>query len=166
MVNRTFQSSLEVVWFAQPASAPFLHAVCVMISLAVHPCITRTSADTYTTGGCQSGRRRYADWCSTPLLQCLSDICISHGKACTRKGCQAPPQDHPWLPSPEADLSSWSAVTAFLLHLQIPSPPPTLFRPPRPTQVVPHYPAPFHFTASSNPCFGLSHLHLACSASV
>ena len=107
---------------------------------------TRTLAGAHTAGGGQSGRRRHANWCSTSLLQCLSDICISHGKACTRKACQAPPQDHPRLPPPERDLPSWSAVTS--------PPSPSCIPPPPPPSSLPPIPRP----ASSQP----THTHTIC----
>ena len=113
MVNRTFQSSLEV----EPCTSCFcsipttVHVLICTLLITMHHKPLDLELMLAFAGGCQSGRRRHADRCTTPLLQCILDIRFSHGKVCTRKGCQAPPQDYPRLPPPKRDLSSWSAVS-------------------------------------------------------
>ena len=130
-------------------------------------CSSRTYPGFHIAGGCQSGRRRHADRCTTPLLQCLSDLRFSHGKACTRKSCQTPPQDHPSLPASKRDLSSWSAVTTFSPSSSPPPPPPLSLLPPSPPpkKCFAWDLAPPVSVLPASPCFALSRLHLDAQAS-
>lgn len=82
------QSDIPVLHGGGPTLAAFASCCACHDRLRCSCChITQISVNTHTAGRCQSGGRGYADWCTTPLLQCLPDIRFSHGKACTRKGC-------------------------------------------------------------------------------